>query len=84
MNFDPETLRARFHAAKAEKEAAEAAIQPLLSEREALLASINPFQVQLDAINEQLKIARQPIYDLSVEMAQIAKFMRGPDGKSRL
>ena len=84
MKFDADTLRARFHAAKVEKEAAEANMHPLIIEREALLASIKPFQDKLDAVNEKLKAARQPIYDLQTEMGQIAKFLRGPDGKSRL
>ena len=84
MKFDPETLRARFHEAKAEKAAAEAAMQPLVDQREAILAQIRPLEEKLKQVEEQLKAAREPIYDLSCEIGGIAKFMRGPDGKSRL
>jgi len=84
MKFDPETLRARFHEAKAEKEKLEAALAPKVAERDALLAEMAPLKARADAIGAELKVARQPIYDLSVEMGKIAKFLRGPDGKSRL
>lgn len=84
MKFDHDTLRARFHAAKAEKETAEASIAPKVAERDAILAEMAPLQAKLDAINADLKTARQPIYELQTEMGQIAKFLRGPDGKSRL
>ena len=40
MKFDPETLRARFHEAKAEKEKLEAALAPKVVERDALLAGV--------------------------------------------
>lgn len=84
MKFDPETLRARFHEAKAEKEKLEAALAPKVAERDALLAEMAPLKAKLADVDVRLKAARQPIYDLSVEMGKISKFLRDPDGKSRL
>ena len=77
-------MKARFAEAQAEKAAAEAAMQPLVDQREAILAQIRPLEAQLRQVEEQLKAAREPIYDLSCEIGGIAKFLRGPDGKSRL
>lgn len=84
MKFDPPTMRARFHEAKAEKEAAEAALAPKIAERDAVLAEMAPLQAKLKTLNEGIKAEREPIYELSVEMGSIAKFLRGPDGKARL
>ena len=84
MKFDPETLRARFHEAKAEKEKLEAALAPKVAERDALLAEMAPLKAKLADVDVRLKAARQLIYDLSVEMGKISKFLRDPDGKSRL
>lgn len=41
-------------------------------------------QERLDALNEQLKDAREPLYELSVEIGAIARFLRDPDGKTRV
>lgn len=84
MKFDRPSLKARFHAAQAEKAAAEAAMQPLVDQREAILVQIRALEAQLQPIEEKLKVAREPIYELSCEIGGIAKFLRGPDGKSRL
>lgn len=84
MKFDPVAMRARFHEAVAEKSAAEAAIQPLVDKREAMLVQIRALEAQLSPIEDQLKVAREPIYNLSCEIGGIAKFLRDPDGKSRL
>lgn len=84
MMFDPVAMRARFHEAQAEKSAAEAAVQPLVDQRYAILAQMRPLEAQLKQVEEQLRVAREPIYDLSCEIGGIAKFLRDPDGKSRL
>ncbi len=84
MKFDKASMRARFHEAQAEKAAAEAAMQPLIDKRDALLTQMRPLEAQLKDVEAQLKVAREPIYNLSVEIGGIAKFMRDPDGKSRL
>lgn len=84
MKFDHATMKVRFAEAQAEKAAAEAALQPLVDQREAILVQIRALEAQLQPIEEQLKVAREPIYDLSCEIGGIAKFLRGPDGKSRL
>lgn len=84
MKFDKATLRERFHVAQSEKAAVEAAVQPLIDQREALIAEMRPMQERLDALNEQLKVAREPVYELSCEIGGIAKFLRDPDGKTRL
>lgn len=57
MKFDKATLRERFHVAQSEKAAVEAAVQPLIDQREALIAEMRPMQERLDALNEQLKDA---------------------------
>lgn len=84
MKFDQTTLKARFHEAKAERDAAEAKIAPLVAQRAALLAQMRPIEAQISAIDAQLKAAREPIYELSCEMGKIAKFLAGADGKARL
>jgi len=84
MKFDQATLKARFHEAKAEKEAAESSIAPLVAQRDALMAQMRPIEAQISAIDAQLKAAREPIYELSCEMGKIAKFLAGADGKARL
>ena len=84
MKFDNETMRARFHEAKAEKEKLEASMAPIVAERDALLAEMAPLKAKLADVDVRLKAARQPSYHLSVEMGKISKFLRDPDGKSRL
>lgn len=84
MKFDHDTLRARFREAQAEKAVAEAALEPLIAEREALLAQVRPLEAQLKAVEARLMEARKPVYDLACEIGAIAKFFRGPDGKSVL
>ena len=84
MKFDKATLRERFHVAQSEKAAVEAAVQPLIDQREALIAEMRPMQERLDALNEQLKDAREPLYELSVEIGAIARFLRDPDVKTRV
>lgn len=84
MKFDRPTLKARFHAAQAEKAAAEAAMQPIIDQRNAILSQMRPLEAQLKQIDEQLKVAREPVYELSCEIGGIAKFLRDPDGKTRL
>lgn len=84
MKFDRETMRARFREAQAEKAAAEAALQPLVAEREALLAQVRPLEAQLKDVERRLGEARKPVYDLACEIGAIAKFFCGPDGKSVL
>lgn len=84
MKFDRATLKARFHAAQSEKASAEAAIKPLVDQRESILAQMRPLQDQLKAVEDQLRVAKEPIYDLSCEIGGIAKYLRDPDGKTRL
>lgn len=84
MKFDHASMKARFAEAQAEKAAAEASMQPLVDQREAILVQIRALEAQLKPIDDKLRVAREPIYDLSCEIGGIAKFLRGPDGKSRL
>lgn len=84
MKFDHASMKARFVEAQAEKAAAEAAMQPLVDQRNAILSQMRPLEAQLKQIDEQLKVAREPVYELSCEIGGIAKFLRDPDGKTRL
>lgn len=82
--FDRETMRQRYWAAVQEKQALEDDLAPTVAQREALLEQIRPLQDQLDQVNATIRDARAPIYDLSVEMGSIAKFLTDADGKARL
>lgn len=84
MKFDRESLKARFHEAQAEKAAAEAVLQPLIDKRDAILAQVRPLEAQLKEIEDQIRVAREPVYNLSCEIGGIAKYLRDPDGKTRL
>lgn len=84
MKFDRESLKARFHEAQAEKAAAEAALQPLIDKRDAILDQVRPLEAQLKEIEDQIRVAREPVYNLSCEIGGIAKYLRDPDGKTRL
>ncbi len=76
-DFSPETLRARFHAATAEREKIAATAAPVRAERDRISAELD---TKVRALNAQLKVIEAPLFDLDNERAAISRALNGKTG----
>jgi len=74
--------RARFHELDTQRNAILAVSGPIRAERDANIDDLTPRQrAEYDA---RIKEAEQGLYEIEVERGELARALRGPDGKTRL
>lgn len=76
----PAAMRARFHAAKAERAALEAELAPKRAQRDELAGRIAALEAEIRPLNAELKIAQQPLFDLDMEIGTIVRALNGRTG----
>lgn len=72
MQLNADNLRADLAQLDTQKAALTAVLEPLAAERDTLIAEYQP---QLDSLTEQVKAAREGIYEIDQERSQIVKVL---------
>jgi peptidoglycan hydrolase CwlO-like protein len=75
MQLTEEQMRARFWAATAEQEAAEAKVAPLHEQREALSRQQTDLQEQIRTLNREIKRAERPVIELQQERVNLSRWL---------
>jgi len=83
-NLSPEALRKRFHEAGAEREALMESMKPTWKAHKALVEKIQALEAEAKALAEEMAPTRAKLFELENERGAIARFLREPDGKSRM
>lgn len=79
--FSPENLRARFAELKVLEAAAHAELEPMETQRDALVAS---HQAQLDAMNLQIRETRElhSLFEVKQELATVVRALGGSEERA--
>lgn len=82
MEDHKETMRQRFHAAGAEKDAILSQSAPLRAQEDQIRAQIDVLKGQLAGVVTQRKAVEAPVFELDQERASIARALGGKTGAS--
>lgn len=80
MQFSHDSMRQRFHAAGAEKEAILAQSAPLRAQEDEIRAKIDVLKAQLKAIVDKRKAVEAPVFALDNERGVLARALGGKTG----
>ncbi|MGM5033519.1 hypothetical protein [Tardiphaga sp. 803_E3_N1_3] len=80
MTNTNELLRQRFAEAVQEREAILATTIPLREQRDAIVAKARAIEVKSQPLDDQIKEAEAPLYDLNNEIARISRALDGATG----
>lgn len=80
MQFSHDSMRQRFHAAGAEKDAILSQSVPLRAQEDQIRAQIDVLKGQLAGVVAQRKAVEAPVFDLDQERATLARSLGGKTG----
>jgi hypothetical protein len=78
MTFSPNNMRKRFHDLGVTRNKKLAASAPLRTKRDAKIAA---HDVEIAALNAQIKAAEAGLYDIDMERAALARALSGKTGE---